>query len=72
MIPWEMGKKLVCDVLFVDALAPSRLNQCSLYNPGITVTEAEAVSNEYIFSTGGIGSTGFFRREQLNFHHASL
>ena len=42
MIPWEMGKQLVWEVMVVDALAPSRLNQCSLCNPGITSTEAEA------------------------------
>ena len=42
MIPWEMGKQLVWDVTVVDALAPSRLNQGSLCNPGTTVTEAEA------------------------------
>ena len=42
MIPWEMGKQLVWDVTVVDALAPSRLNQGSLCNPGITTTEAEA------------------------------
>ena len=41
MIPWEMGKQLVWDVLVVDALAPSRLNQGSLCNPGTTATEAE-------------------------------
>ena len=27
MIPWEMGKQLVWDVIVVDALAPSRPNQ---------------------------------------------
>ena len=42
MIPWEMGKQLVWDVTFVDALAPSRLNRGSLCNPGTTATEAEA------------------------------
>ena len=42
MIPWEMGKQLVWDVMVVDALAPSRLNQGSLCNPGTTATEAEA------------------------------
>ena len=40
MIPWEMGKQLVWNV--VDALAPSRLNQGSQCKPGTTVTEAEA------------------------------
>ena len=42
MIPWEMGKQLVCDVTVVDALAPSRLNLGTLCNPGTTATEAEA------------------------------
>ena len=32
MIPWEMGKQLVWDVMFVDAPAPNRLNQGSLCN----------------------------------------
>ena len=58
MIPWEMGKQLVGDVTVVDALAPSRLNQGSLCNPGTTATEAEArkiekyrelIDNGYIF-----------------------
>ena len=40
MILWEMGKQLVWDVTVVDALAPSRLNQGFLCNPG-TTTEAE-------------------------------
>ena len=59
MIPWEVGKQLVWDVLVVDALAPSRLNQGSFCFPGTTATL-------------GFGSTGCFRREQCNFHHASL
>ena len=41
MIPWEMGKQLVWDVTVVDALAPIRLYQGSLCNPGTTVTEAQ-------------------------------
>ena len=73
MIPWKMGKQLVCDVTVVDALAPSRLNQDSLCNPGTTATEAEArkienyrelIDNGYIFQNSGLGSTWFFRREQ--------
>ena len=73
MIPWEMGKQLVWDVTVVDALAPSRLNQGSLCNPGSTATEAEArkilevsrINRQLIhFSASGLGSTGFFRREQ--------
>ena len=42
MIPWEMGKQLVRDVMVVDALAHSRLNQGSLCNQATTATEAEA------------------------------
>ena len=41
MCPWEMGKPLVWEVTVVDALAPMRLNQGSLCNPGTTATEAE-------------------------------
>ena len=48
MIPWEMGKQLVWDVTVVDALAPSRLNQGSLCNPGTTATEVEARKIESI------------------------
>ena len=46
MIPWEMGKQLYWDVMVVDALASSRLNQGSLSNPGTTATEAEARKTE--------------------------
>ena len=58
MTPWEMGEQLVWDVTVVDALAPSRLNQGSLCNPGTTATVAEArkiekyrelLDNGYIF-----------------------
>ena len=41
MIPWEMGKQLLWDVTVVDALAPIRLNQGPLCNPGPTATDAE-------------------------------
>ena len=40
MTPWEMGNQLVWDVTVVDALAPSRLNEGSLCNPGTIATEA--------------------------------
>ena len=58
MIPWELCKQLVWDVTVVDALAPSRLNQGALCNPGTTTIEAEArktekycdlIDNGYIF-----------------------
>ena len=70
MIPWEMGKQLVWNVTVVDALAPSRLNQDSLCNPGITPTEAEKrkiekyrefIDNGYIFQPVALevqGSSG--------------
>ena len=50
MIPWEMGKQLVWDVIVVDALAPSRLNQGSLCNRGTTATEAEARKIEGVYA----------------------
>ena len=59
MIPWKMGEQLGWVVTVVDALAPSRLNQGSLCNPGTTATEAEArkiekyrelIDNGYIFN----------------------
>ena len=46
MIPWERGKQLVWDVTVVDVLAPSRLNQVSLCNPGTTATEDVARKTE--------------------------
>ena len=50
MIPWEMGKQLVWDVIVVDALAPSRLNQGSICNRGTTATEAEARKIEGVYA----------------------
>ena len=59
MVLWEKGKELLWDVTVVDALAPSRLNQGPLFNPGTTATEVEArkyekcrelIHNEYIFN----------------------
>ena len=41
MVPWEMGIQLVWEVMVVEALAPSRLNQGSLCNLGPTATVAE-------------------------------
>ena len=56
MFTWEMGKQIVWDV--TDALAPSRLNQGTLCNPGTIATEAVArksgkyrklIGNGYVF-----------------------
>ena len=67
MIPCEMGKQPVWDVMVVDALAPSRLNQGSLCNPGTTATEAEArkiekylelKDNGYIFQPAALDVQG--------------
>ena len=58
MIPWKRCEQLVWDLTVVEALAPSRLNQGSLCNPGTTATDAEArkiekyrilIDNGYIF-----------------------
>ena len=58
MIPAESGKQNVWEVTVVDALAPSRLDQGSLCNPGTKTTEGEArkiekncesINNGYIF-----------------------
>ena len=77
-IPWEMGKQLVWDVTFVDALAPSRLNQGSLCNPGITATEAEAlniekyrewIDNGYIFQPVVMKVQGSLGESSEIFHH---
>ena len=68
MIPWKISKQLVWDVTVVDALAPSRLNQGSLCNPGTTATEAEArkiekyrelIDNGYIFQPVALEVQGF-------------
>ena len=68
MIPWKMGKQLVWDVTVGDALAPSRLNQGSLCNPGTTEAEArkiekyrELIDNGYVFQPVALevqGSSG--------------
>ena len=54
MIPWVVGKRLVWD--FTVVLAPSRLNQGSLCNPGATEAKArktekyrEVIGNGHIF-----------------------
>ena len=38
MIPWEIGKQLMLNVIAVNALAPSRRSQGSLFNSENTVT----------------------------------
>ena len=75
MIPWEMGKQLVRDVTVVDALAPSRLHQGSLYYPGTTATEAEARKNEKyleLIDNGCVFQPEALEVEQWHFHHASV
>ena len=77
MIPWEMGKQLVWKVTVVDTLAPGRLNQDSLCNPGSTATFAEAreirkygelMDNGYIFQPvalevqGSLGESSFLKQ----------
>ena len=68
MIPCEMGKQLVWDIMVMDALAHSRLNQGSLCNQGTTATEAEArkiekyrelIVNGYIFQLVALDVQGF-------------
>ena len=66
-ISWEEGKQLKWDVKVVYALAPSRLNQGSLCNPGTTATEAdgrkiekyrELIDNGYNFQPVGLEVQG--------------
>ena len=49
MIPWEMGKQLVWNVMVVDALAPSRLNQDTEAEARKIRKYRELIDNEYIF-----------------------
>ena len=76
MIPWQMGEPLVWDVTVVDALAPSRLNQVSLCNPGTTATEAEVrkiekyrelIDNGYIFQPVALELQGSLGESSGNF-----
>ena len=46
MIPWEMGKQLVCDDMVVDVFAPGRLNRGSLPNINEGTTAIEAGANQ--------------------------
>ena len=81
MIPWEMGKQLVWVVTFVDALAPIRLNQGFLCNPGTTATEdgvrktekyCELIDNGYIFQPVALEVQGSIGESSEILNHASL
>ena len=52
---WDVGKQLVWDITVVDALAPSRLNQGSLCNPGTAAIENEARKIEKYRELSDIG-----------------
>ena len=41
LVPWDVGKQLLCDVTVVDSLAPCRINGGSVCNPGTADAEAE-------------------------------
>ena len=41
LAPWEVGKQLVWDVTCVDLLAPSRIENGSVANPGTAAEDAE-------------------------------
>ena len=41
LVPWAVGKQLLCDVTVVDSLAPSRISAGSVCNPGMDAAEAE-------------------------------
>ena len=41
LAPWEEGKQLVWDVTSVDLLAPSRIENGSVANPGTAAEDAE-------------------------------
>ena len=76
LAPWEEGKQLVWDVTCVDLLAPSRIENGSVANPGTAAENAEArkmttyaclIDKGYIFqplafeTQGGVGpSTSTF------------
>ena len=58
LVPWAVGKQLLWDVTVVDSLAPCRINQGSVCNPGTAAAEAEErkidkyedlVNDEYLF-----------------------
>ena len=41
LVPWAFGKQLLWDVTVVDSLAPCRINDGSVCNPGTAAAEAE-------------------------------
>ena len=41
LVPWAVGKQLLWDVTVADSLAPCRINDWSVCNPGTAATEAE-------------------------------
>ena len=81
MIPWDMGKQLVCDVPVADSLASSRPNQGCLSNRETTANETEARKTEkycnlidkgHIVQQVAMYGTEFSRRKHLCFRYASL
>ena len=46
LVPWAVGKQLLCDVTVVDSLAPSRISAGSVCNPGTATAEAEEQKND--------------------------
>ena len=46
LLPWAVGKELLWDVTLVDSLAPCRINDGSVCNPGTAAAEAEGRKND--------------------------
>ena len=46
LLPWAVGKELLWDVTLVDSLAPCRINDGSVCNPGTAAAEAEERKND--------------------------
>ena len=52
LAPWEEGKQLVWDVTCVDLLAPSRIENGSVANPGTAAEDADELkTDKYVCST---------------------
>ena len=52
LAPWEEGKQLVWDVTCVDLLAPSRIENGSVANPGTAAEDAEELkTTKYVCLT---------------------